>query len=135
MTEILRDSSNVLLLPPADYREFAHLMKEACLILTDSGGIQEEGPTFGVPVLVMRDATERPEGLAAGVSQLVGTDRTRIVGAATDILRQVTADRPFHLAPNPYGDGHASKRILDIILASALPATAPGQNGSASISL
>jgi UDP-N-acetylglucosamine 2-epimerase len=116
VAELLQGIPNVFLLPPAKYVEFTHLMKEACLILTDSGGIQEEGPTFGLPVLVMRDTTERPEGLEAGVSRLVGTDRVRIVREATAVLQQVEARCPPQLVTNPYGDGKAADRIIDAIL-------------------
>jgi UDP-N-acetylglucosamine 2-epimerase (non-hydrolysing) len=114
--ELLSDMENVVLLPPAEYVEFCQLMKSACLILTDSGGVQEEGPTFGVPVLVMRETTERPEGIEAGVSRLVGTDRERIVREASAILQRVVDERPLELAPNPYGDGRASSRILDAMI-------------------
>jgi UDP-N-acetylglucosamine 2-epimerase len=116
VAELLPGIPNIFLLPPAKYVEFTHLMKEACLILTDSGGIQEEGPTFGLPVLVMRDTTERPEGVDAGVSRLVGTDRVRIVQEATEVLRQVEARIPVGVVTNPYGDGKASGRILDAIM-------------------
>jgi len=113
--ELLQNTPNIRLLPPAEYVVFTQLMKNACLILTDSGGVQEEGPTFGVPVLVMRETTERPEGIEAGVSRLVGTDRDRIFSEASAILQQVVEARDLSLAPNPYGDGHASGRILDAI--------------------
>lgn len=114
--ELLQDIGNVRLIPPAEYVLFTQLMKNACLILTDSGGVQEEGPTFGVPVLVMRETTERPEGIEAGVSRLVGTDRDRIVSEASRILTKVVESRPLSLAPNPYGDGNASRRIIDAVV-------------------
>ncbi len=113
--EILVGAENIILLPPAEYIDFTQLMKHACLILTDSGGVQEEGPTFGAPVLVMRETTERPEGVEAGVATLVGTDRERIVTEAGRILSQVVENQPPVLGPNPYGDGKASARILDAI--------------------
>jgi UDP-N-acetylglucosamine 2-epimerase (non-hydrolysing) len=114
--ELLENIPNVILLAPAEYVIFTQLMKKSCLILTDSGGVQEEGPSFGVPVLVMRETTERPEGIEAGVSRLVGTNRDRIVSEASAILQKVVEARPPVLGPNPYGDGDASGRILDAIV-------------------
>ena len=114
--EILAGRPNVHLIEPLDYFTMVHAMKRAALILTDSGGIQEEAPSFGVPVLVMRDTTERPEGVEAGVVQLVGTRRERIVAEATAKLR---AGGTATARPNPYGDGHAAERIVKVLLDSA----------------
>ena len=94
----------------------AHLMKRSYLILTDSGGIQEEGPTFGVPVLVLRDVTERPEAVEAGTAKLVGTDRSRIVRETKRLLQDQGEYRRMARAVNPYGDGLASKRIVQALL-------------------
>jgi UDP-N-acetylglucosamine 2-epimerase len=113
---ILDGVSNVTLIGTLAYGDLVHLMKRSTLILTDSGGIQEEGPSFGVPVLVMRDTTERPEGIEAGVATLVGTHRDRIVsevGAALDRARHSSSS--VKLAENPYGDGHAAGRIVNVL--------------------
>lgn len=107
---------NVSLLPPLDYLSFAHLMSRAHLILTDSGGIQEEAPGLGVPVLVMRAVTERPEALAAGTARLVGTDRSAIVAEASRLLDDPAAHAAMARAVNPFGDGRAAKRIVSILL-------------------
>jgi len=108
--------ANISLLPPLDYISMAHLMKRSYLILTDSGGIQEEGPTFGVPVLVLRDVTERPEAVEAGTAKLVGTDRSRIVRETKRLLQDQGEYRRMARAVNPYGDGLASKRIVQALL-------------------
>ncbi len=113
--EILGTSPNLHLVNPLDYLEMVHVMKGASLILTDSGGIQEEAPTFGVPVLVMRQTTERPEGVDAGWVELVGNGRDRVVERGTEILRYGWA-RPS--GSNPYGDGQASRRIVEAIASS-----------------
>jgi UDP-N-acetylglucosamine 2-epimerase (non-hydrolysing) len=111
--ETLAGLSNVHLLDPLTYVELVHVMKDASLILTDSGGIQEEAPTFGVPTLVMRRTTERPEGIEAGFVKLVGNDGDEMLEEATRILSR--ADTRIS-GENPYGDGHASTRIADAIL-------------------
>jgi UDP-N-acetylglucosamine 2-epimerase (non-hydrolysing) len=103
---------NVRLLAPLAYGEFVALMRACRLVLTDSGGIQEEAPSLGKPVLVMRDSTERPEGVAAGTVQLVGADQTQIVEGVSLLLRDPDAYSRMALATNPYGDGHAAERIL-----------------------
>lgn len=105
----------VTLIDPLDYLPFVRLMQRADLILTDSGGIQEEAPSLGKPVLVMRESTERPEGLASGVIRLVGTDPSRITGAVEDLLHDTDARAAIAGRVNPYGDGQASTRIADII--------------------
>ena len=107
--------ANVTLLPPLDYLPFVHLMKNSYLILTDSGGIQEEAPSLGVPVLVLRDTTERPEAVAAGTARLVGTVRDRIVSEARLLLDDAEARAAMARAVNPYGDGRASQRIVQCI--------------------
>ncbi|MBN1340514.1 MAG: UDP-N-acetylglucosamine 2-epimerase (non-hydrolyzing) [Bacteroidales bacterium] len=107
--------SNIFLIDPLEYESFVFLMEQSYLILTDSGGIQEEAPSLGKPVLVMRDTTERPEAVDAGTVRLVGTDRDLIISEAGKLLR----DQNFYLtmskAHNPYGDGHASQRIVEHI--------------------
>jgi len=114
----LGEISNVRLVEPLGYKEFTNLMARSRLILTDSGGIQEEAPALDIPVLVLRETTERPEGIAAGSSRLVGTDRTNIVNEAIRLLDDETAYGEMAAAPNPYGDGTASKQILDALLRS-----------------
>ena len=113
---ILKDVPHVTLLAPLDYLPLVHLMKCATLILTDSGGIQEEAPTFGIPVLVMREATERPEGVDAGILKLVGTETNRIVHEATRLLEDSAAYAGMARTANPYGDGHAAERIVEALL-------------------
>lgn len=109
---ILGHAPHVTLLPPLDYLPLVHLEKRAALILTDSGGIQEEAPAFGVPVLVLREVTERPEGIVAGVLKLVGTNTDRIVREATRLLDDPSAHAQMAKAVNPFGDGHAAQRIV-----------------------
>ena len=122
--EALGGLPNVELLAPLDYLELVRRLRRARLVLTDSGGIQEEAPTFGKHVLVLRDTTERPEGVEAGVATVVGTDTERIVGAATRLLRQADAG-PFEMA-NPYGDGQAAARIGAILVSWAARRWASG---------
>src|SRR5262249_13884338 len=107
---------NVHLLEPLDYVPFVYLMMQSHVILTDSGGIQEEAPSLGKPVLVMRDVTERPEAVAAGTVALVGADRWRIYAAACELLDSPVRDAEFARTHNPYGDGHASERIRDALI-------------------
>ena len=113
---ILGDTQNVTLLPPLDYLPLVHLMKHATLILTDSGGIQEEAPAFGIPVLVLRETTERPEGVDAGALKLVGTETSHIVREAKRLLDDESEYRKMSKASNPYGDGHAAERIVEALL-------------------
>lgn len=115
VNRILRDIANVFLIPPQDYLPFVYLMERARLILTDSGGIQEEAPSLGKPVLVMRDTTERPEAVAAGTVRLVGTDAATIVTQVGQLLNDEQQYRAMSHATNPYGDGHACQRILDVL--------------------
>jgi UDP-N-acetylglucosamine 2-epimerase (non-hydrolysing) len=109
--EMLRDLPGMHLIDPVDYLEFVHLMARSHLILTDSGGVQEEAPSLGKPVLVLREVTERPEGVAAGTAVVVGTDQARIVAIASELLTSPAAYDRMANAVNPYGDGHASERI------------------------
>lgn len=110
--EVLRDHPRAHLIEPPAYGPWVHLMQQAYLILTDSGGIQEEATALGRPTLVLRDVTERPEGVTAGTLRLVGTDRARIVAEAGRILRDPAAHRAMSQARNPYGDGRAAERIV-----------------------
>lgn len=116
---LLGSHPNIHLIEPQDYLPFVWLMNRAHLIITDSGGIQEEAPALGKPVLVMRDTTERPEALAAGTVRLVGTDVARITGAASRLLSDDAAWRDMSIAHNPYGDGHAVRRILAALVGFA----------------
>jgi len=112
VNRILGHVKNIILIEPQDYLPFLWLMTHAWLILTDSGGIQEEAPSLGKPVLVMRETTERPEALEAGTVRLVGTDRPRIVEEVTHLLKDNDAWQAMSRAHNPYGDGQACERIL-----------------------
>ena len=113
--KVLGDARRVHLLEPLGYVPFVRLMKRAYLILTDSGGIQEEAPSLGVPTLVMRNKTERPEGIEAGSSLLVGVNTASILAATQHLLDDSGAYRSMATVKNPYGDGQASKRIGDIL--------------------
>jgi UDP-N-acetylglucosamine 2-epimerase (non-hydrolysing) len=113
---ILKGLPHVTLLPPLDYRPMVHLMKHATFLLTDSGGLQEEAPSLGVPVLVMRETTERPEGLEAGTLKLVGTATSNILREATRLLDDPSAYTAMAKAANPYGDGHTAERIIDALM-------------------
>lgn len=108
---LLGDLRRLVLIAPLDYVPFVALMRRAEIILTDSGGIQEEAPSLGKPVLVMRETTERPEGVEAGVARLVGTDVRRIVDTVSTLLTDRTAYAAMATRMNPYGDGHAAERI------------------------
>jgi UDP-N-acetylglucosamine 2-epimerase (non-hydrolysing) len=114
--ETLNNVPRIHLTEPVDYLTFIQLMKRSHLILTDSGGVQEEAPTLGKPVLVMRKVTERPEAYEAGVARIVGTDRDAIVKEAAALLTDEQAYLAMARVGNPYGDGRASERIVDIIL-------------------
>lgn len=117
--DILKGSSNVSLIEPLDYLSMVNLMKRSVLILTDSGGIQEEAPSLGIPLLVMRETTERPEALEAGVARLTGTSRQRIVEETTRLLQDPSEYAAMTKKKNPYGDGKAAKRIVSHLLATA----------------
>ena len=112
---ILGDVDNIHLITPLDYEPFVFLMSQSYLILTDSGGIQEEAPSLGVPVLVMRDTSERPEGIEAGSARLVGTDTETIVAETQKLLDDDDEYKRMANIVNPYGDGKASKRIVEVI--------------------
>ena len=141
---LLGGIENVHLIAPLDYLPFVYLMDKSTLILTDSGGVQEEAPSMGKPVLVMRDTTERPEAVAAGTVRLVGTDAKKIASHASTLLTDERAYQAMAFAHNPYGDGLACQRIAQALIAgqSAVafasapePATAKktalGQSGKA----
>jgi len=117
--EILGGLSNVSLIEPLDYLSMVNVMRRSTLILTDSGGIQEEAPSFGVPVLVMRAATERPEALEAGVARLVGTERQQIVEETARLLRNPSEYAAMATGNNPFGDGKAASRIASYIVERA----------------
>ncbi|MCB2381949.1 UDP-N-acetylglucosamine 2-epimerase (non-hydrolyzing) [Shewanella sp. SR1] len=116
VNRILGGIENIILIEPQEYLSFIYLMMRSYIILTDSGGIQEEAPSLGKPVLVMRDRTERPEAVAAGTVKLVGTDVDKIVSALTVLLNDVDAYKEMSFAHNPYGDGNSCKKILEILV-------------------
>lgn len=115
VNRLLKGVKHITLLPPLDYLPLVHLMKHATLILTDSGGIQEEAPAFGIPTLVLRDVTERPEGVEAGTLKLTGTETAQITSEASRLLDNPSAYQAMSQASNPYGDGHAADRIAQSI--------------------
>ena len=115
VNRLLANLNNVFLIEPLDYLPFVYLMNKAYLLLTDSGGIQEEAPSLGKPVLVMRDTTERPEAVDAGTVKLVGTDVEAIVTELTSLLSNEAAYKAMSFSHNPYGDGKACVRILDAL--------------------
>lgn len=118
VTEILSGLANVRLIEPLDYQSLVQLMKQSELILTDSGGIQEEAPSLGVPLLVMRDTTERPEGIEAGVAKLVGTDPRTIVNEALRLINDPEQRAAMRMSVNPYGDGQAAQRIVASLISN-----------------
>ena len=118
MRPALAGYDNIALINPLDYLDFVAMMEACDLVLTDSGGIQEEAPSLGKPVLVMRDTTERPEGIVAGTARLVGAEANAIVTETTRLLDDTGAYEVMARAHNPYGDGKASKRIAELISAS-----------------
>jgi UDP-N-acetylglucosamine 2-epimerase (non-hydrolysing) len=115
VNELLSNVSNIKLVEPFQYEEFIYLMSKSYLILTDSGGIQEEAPSLGKPVLVMRDTTERPEAVVAGTVRLVGSNRDNIIKEVQNLLNNSGEYKKMSKAHNPYGDGNASKNILKIL--------------------
>ena len=117
MDEALADVADVAMIEPLDYPHFARLLDIADVMLTDSGGVQEEAPALGKPVLVMRETTERPEGVAAGTAKLVGTDAARIVAEANRLLDDNDAYERMARAHNPFGDGKSAGRIADLMAA------------------
>ena len=123
MNDALAGLDNVALIEPLDYPHFARLLDISTLMLSDSGGVQEEAPALGKPVLVMRETTERPEGIEAGTAKLVGTDADRIVKEATRLLDDAEAYDAMARAHNPFGDGKATQRIVDLLAADRLTPT------------
>ncbi|MBF7997260.1 MULTISPECIES: non-hydrolyzing UDP-N-acetylglucosamine 2-epimerase [Rahnella] len=115
VNRILAGIDNIVLIDPQDYLPFVYLMDKAYLILTDSGGVQEEAPSLGKPVLVMRETTERPEAVDAGTVRLVGTDPAKIVKEVNRLLSDENEYNSMSRAHNPYGDGHACRHILDAL--------------------
>jgi UDP-N-acetylglucosamine 2-epimerase (non-hydrolysing) len=115
MDAALGSLPNVALIEPLDYPNFAYLLSISHIILTDSGGVQEEAPALGKPVLVLRDTTERPEGITAGTAKLIGTDKHRIISEVSNILNDDAAYSAMARAHNPFGDGYASQRIAEIV--------------------
>lgn len=118
VARILKGLDRVLLIEPVEYDVMAHLMNAATIVLTDSGGIQEEAPSLGKPVLVMRVETERPEGVEAGTARLVGPYTDRIIAETERLLKDKAAYNEMAVAVNPYGDGKAAKRIVEILLSN-----------------
>ena len=116
MNRLLKGLENVFLIEPQQYLPFCYLMDRAHVILTDSGGIQEEAPSLGKPVLVMRETTERPEAVDAGTVRLVGTDVNLIVDQVQLLLTDADAYQQMSKAHNPYGDGNACGRILEFLM-------------------
>lgn len=115
--EVLGDDRRIQLIEPLDVLDFHNFMEKAYFIMSDSGGVQEEAPSLGKPVLVLRDTTERPEGVEAGTLKLVGTDEEKVYEAAIDLLNNRNTYDQMSQAENPYGDGQASRRIVDDIIA------------------
>ncbi len=122
MRPALAGFDNIALINPLDYLDFVAMMAASDIVLTDSGGIQEEAPSLGKPVLVMRDTTERPEGMAAGTARLVGTDATVIFNETSRLLDDRQAYQRMAQAHNPYGDGTASRQIAAILSRTATAA-------------
>lgn len=129
--ELLGGHERIHLLGPVTYPGFVALMDRAAVILTDSGGVQEEAPTFGKPLLVLRSVTERPEGIEAGVARLVGTDEASIANETLALLRDPARYAAMATGSNPYGDGHASVRIVDLLERSAASPAPPSRPASA----
>jgi UDP-N-acetylglucosamine 2-epimerase (non-hydrolysing) len=112
----LKQEDNILLLEPLDYQEMANLIAASTLLLTDSGGIQEEAPTLGKPVLVLRSETERPEVVDIGAAKLIGTEKMNIIKEVASLLSNTEEYQKMIIKKSPYGDGNASKRIIEYIL-------------------
>jgi UDP-N-acetylglucosamine 2-epimerase (non-hydrolysing) len=121
VNRLLKGIGNIMLLPPLDYLPLIWLMKQAYLVLTDSGGIQEEAPGLGKPVLVLREVTERPEAVDAGTVKLVGTDCASILNATIRLMEDAGEYRKMATAINPYGDGRAADRIVRALLGEGVP--------------
>ena len=118
--DLLKDVSNIHLIEPLDYEPFIYLLKYSHIVLTDSGGIQEEAPSLGKPVLVMRDVTERPEAVASGTVELVGTNRRNIVNGVSKLIKDEAQYRKMSRSQNPYGDGNACDRVAQTLLRTDL---------------
>lgn len=116
VNRLLKNVEHITLLPPLDYLPLVHLMKRAFIILTDSGGIQEEAPAFGIPTLVLRDVTERPEGVEAGTLKLVGTITSRIVEETKRLLNESDEYAKMSKSASPYGNGHAAEQIITALM-------------------
>jgi UDP-N-acetylglucosamine 2-epimerase (non-hydrolysing) len=115
LQQILGNHPRIFLTEPLDYQELVGAINRSYLLLTDSGGLQEEAPSLGKPVLVLRDTTERPEAVTAGTAKLVGTKKESIIAYASELLSDANAYQAMANAINPFGDGHASERILQIV--------------------
>lgn len=133
VNRLLKGRSNLHLIEPLDYLPFVFLMMRSYIILTDSGGIQEEAPSLGKPVLVMRDTTERPEAVEAGTVRLVGTDSERIIQNVANLLNDEEAYRAMSFAHNPYGDGQASDRIIKALIQRHKGMPVTGENYEQSV--
>src|SRR3989338_8724727 len=116
VNKVLQGVDNIILTAPMDYLPFVHLMKRSYFVLTDSGGLQEEAPSLGKPVLVMRETTERPEGVAAGCVEVIGTEKANIVAGVEDLLKNQEKYTKMSAVKNPYGDGKASQRIVNFLM-------------------
>lgn len=116
LTSVLGGHERIALIEPPDYARFVKLMQRSTLILTDSGGVQEEAPSFGIPVLVLRETTERPEGVSAGTAKLIGTDETAIYTEARSLLTNPSAYESMAHSVSPYGDGKAATRIVSVVM-------------------
>ena len=125
---MLGEIENILLIEPLEYELFVHLMKRSYLILTDSGGLQEEAPSLGKPVLVLREVTERPEGIEAGAVKVIGTETKQMIEAVANLIDNHEEYRRMSMAVNPYGDGHASERIVKVLRAKAIKALPQNSN-------
>jgi UDP-N-acetylglucosamine 2-epimerase (non-hydrolysing) len=128
---LLGDHPRISLLPPLEYQDLVQLLRRSTLVLTDSGGIQEEAPSLRKPVLVLRDVTERPEAVEAGCARIVGTDPTRIVAEARHLLSDADAYRSMACSVNPFGDGRAAQRIVRVLLSIASQDEPPSEWGVA----
>jgi len=131
----LAGMANVCLLDPLDYEALVHILKRTYLVLTDSGGLQEEAPSFGVPVLVLRDTTERPEAVEAGTARLVGSDSDRILAETSRLLHDEKAYRSMSRQANPFGDGRASQRIVQALLDTENVQLCPEKEQEAALAL
>ena len=121
--DILDGHNNIFLIEPQDYAPFVWLMSQSAMILTDSGGVQEEAPSLGKPVLVMREVTERPEAVEAGTVQLIGTDRQTILSGVEEVLSDDIIYKAMSRAHNPYGDGKAASRVIDVLISAGFDRT------------